>query len=59
MAEIFGVFILLYMYHMFVYAVTHVDGEYDYYRSMMLSAGVSIFLWASGFSGRAFGPIDF
>ena len=47
------------MYHMFVYAVTHVDGEYDYYRSMMLSAGVSIFLWASGFSGRAFGPIDF
>jgi len=59
MAEIFGMFILLYMYHMVVDAVTHVDVEYDYYRSRMLSAGVSICLWAAGCSGRAVDPINF
>ena len=59
MAAIIGMFIFLYMYHMFVYAITDVNGEYSYKRSMILSAGISIFLWLSGFTDRAFGLIDF
>ena len=47
--EIFGMFIVLYIYHAFVYAVTHVGGEYSHYRSLALSAGVSFLLYASGF----------
>ena len=35
MAAIIGMFIFLYMYHMFVYAITDVNGEYSYKRSMI------------------------
>ena len=47
--EILAMFIVIYIYHAFVYAVTHVGGEYSHYRSLALSAGVSFLLYASGF----------
>jgi hypothetical protein len=55
---ILAMFITLYIYHACVYAATHVDGEYNHKRSMLLSVAISIILWASGFTSRAFG-VDF
>ena len=46
--EILAMFIVIYIYHAFVYAVTHVGGEYSHYRSLALSAGVSFLLYALG-----------
>ena len=56
--EILGMFITLYIFHACVYATTHVDGEYNHKRSMLLSVAISIVLWAPEFTGRAFG-VDF
>ena len=47
--EILAMLIIIYIYHAFVYAVTHVGGEYSHYRSLALSADVSFLLYASGF----------
>jgi hypothetical protein len=56
-SQLFGMFILLYMYNMFSYVINTdiLTGEYSYKRSLALSGGISLFLWASGFTSRAFG----
>ena len=47
--EIFPMFIVLYIYHAFAFAITNVNGEYNNYRSLALSGGVSFLLYVSGF----------